>query len=130
MNRHTVAATDVLRVQRHRVCDPVAVDSQRRAVDVLQCVRWFVVVRVERYVGLATPQPRLLGALVLLGTGEQATGWDTGLREAVVVRAAVEGGVLGSLPGDGEIGDQRPLDSGRPLGHPRCALVGGRWAGL
>ena len=81
-------------------------------------------------VGLAAPQPRLLGALVLLGAREQPTGWDTGLREVVIVRAGVERRVFGGLSGDRQIGDQRALDSCRSLRYPRRALIGGRRGGL
>src|SRR5271167_5096189 len=94
-DRHTVAATDVLRVERHRVRDAAPVDPQRRPVDVLQRVGWLVVVRIERLVRLAAPQPRLLGTLLLLGARVQSTRWDTRPREAVVVGPAVERRVLG-----------------------------------
>src|ERR1700692_4807794 len=129
-DRHTVAATDVLRVQRHRVRDAAPIDAQRRAVDVLQRVGWLVVVRGERLVRLAAPQPRLLGTLLLLGARVQSTRWDTGPREAVVVRPAVERRVLGCLSGDRQRGDQPPLDAGRSLRDPRWALVGRRGRGL
>src|ERR1700730_41405 len=129
-DRHTVAATDVLRVQRHRVRDAAPVDAQRRAVDVLQGVGWLVVVRVERLVRLAAPQPRLLGTLLLLCARGQSPPWATGPREAAALRPTAEKRVLGCLPGDRQIGDQRPLDAGRSLRDPRWALVGRRGRGL
>src|ERR1700737_2588043 len=129
-DRHTVAATDVLRVQRPRICDTAAVDGQCIAVDVLQRVGWLVVVRIERLIRLTAPQPRLLGSLLLLGARVQSTRWDTRASEAVVVRPAVERRVLGCLSGDRQTGNQRPLDAGRSLRDPRWALVGRRGGGL
>src|ERR1700712_5073070 len=82
-DRHAVAATLVLRVEPNRVGDAAAVDVERRTVDVIEGVRFLVVVRVERLVGLAAPKLRLRSGLDFFGAGEQSTGGNPGPGEGV-----------------------------------------------
>lgn len=118
-DRNPVGAAEVLRIQTHRVRDASAVDTERGAVDMVQGVCLLVIVGIERLVGGAAPELGLLGGLLDLSAGEQATLRDTRQREAVVVGPTVERGVLRGLAGHLQIGDERALDTGRAFGHHR-----------